>query len=132
MGSCACVAQAKGATASAAALRLAARNTKSRQQGPRRPEQALIFCRTNFDCDNLERFLNGLGGGGRFQGARESGREHAYSCAVLGGARAMEQRRAALQVRARRSVALALGRLEPLQNFFARACACTEPRLKLT
>ena len=25
-------------------------------------EQALIFCRTNFDCDNLERFLNTLGG----------------------------------------------------------------------
>ena len=28
----------------------------------RRMEQALIFCRTNFDCDNLERFLNSLSG----------------------------------------------------------------------
>ncbi|KAK9822994.1 hypothetical protein WJX81_003865 [Elliptochloris bilobata] len=61
------------------------------------PEQALIFCRTNFDCDNLERFLNALGGSGAFRGAREGGREHAYSCAVLAGARAMEQRREALQ-----------------------------------
>lgn len=25
-------------------------------------EQCLIFCRTNFDCDNLELFLNSLGG----------------------------------------------------------------------
>lgn len=24
-------------------------------------EQCLIFCRTNFDCDNLEKFLNSLG-----------------------------------------------------------------------
>jgi superfamily II DNA/RNA helicase len=28
----------------------------------RRMEQCLVFCRTNFDCDNLERFLNALGG----------------------------------------------------------------------
>jgi hypothetical protein len=27
-------------------------------------DQCLIFCRTNFDCDNLEKFLNGLGGSG--------------------------------------------------------------------
>lgn len=26
-------------------------------------DQCLIFCRTNFDCDNLERFLNEAGGG---------------------------------------------------------------------
>lgn len=25
-------------------------------------DQCLIFCRTNFDCDNLEKFLNSLGG----------------------------------------------------------------------
>ena len=25
-------------------------------------DQCLIFCRTNFDCDNLEKFLNQLGG----------------------------------------------------------------------
>ncbi len=24
-------------------------------------DQCLIFCRTNFDCDNLEKFLNSLG-----------------------------------------------------------------------
>lgn len=29
-------------------------------------DQCLIFCRTNFDCDNLEKFLNGLGGGKKF------------------------------------------------------------------
>lgn len=28
-------------------------------------EQALIFCRTNFDCDNLEAFLTAVGGGRR-------------------------------------------------------------------
>jgi len=65
----------------------------------RRPGQALIFCRTNFDCDNLERFLNAAGGGGAFRGARESGREDAYACAVLAGQRAMEQRREALAAR---------------------------------
>lgn len=25
-------------------------------------DQCLIFCRTNFDCDNLEKFLTSLGG----------------------------------------------------------------------
>lgn len=33
--------------------------------------QALIFCRTNFDCDNLEKFFaslsGGAGGGGGFK-----------------------------------------------------------------
>jgi len=64
-------------------------------------EQALIFCRTNFDCDNLERFLNSLGGGTLSSKAngplkRESGREHPYSCLVLAGQRSMEERRTAL------------------------------------
>lgn len=63
--------------------------------------QCLIFCRTNHDCDNLERFLNGLApgrgaggkaGGGGFQGKRESGKEHPYSCVVLAGARSMQVR----------------------------------------
>ena len=31
-------------------------------------QQCLIFCRTNFDCDNLEKFLNELGGGRAFKG----------------------------------------------------------------
>lgn len=55
--------------------------------------RCLIFCRTNHDCDQLERFLNTLGGagggaGGRgFRGKRESGKENPYSCCVLAGAR---------------------------------------------
>lgn len=48
--------------------------------------------RTNFDCDNLERFLNSLGGGGRGPGPNP------YSCVVLAGGRSMEERRRALQV----------------------------------
>ena len=54
--------------------------------------------RTNFDCDNLESFLTGLGGGGKFRGKMEKGLENPYSCLVLAGARSMDQRRDALQV----------------------------------
>ena len=62
-------------------------------------DQCLIFCRTNHDCDNLESFLTALGGGGStFKGKRESGKQNAYSCAVLAGKRSMDQRRAALDV----------------------------------
>ena len=61
-------------------------------------DQCLIFCRTNFDCDNLEAFLNGLGGGGGFRGKMERGKENPYSCLVLAGQRSMEERRTALQV----------------------------------
>lgn len=61
-------------------------------------EQVLVFCRTNFDCDNLERFLNERGGGGkRFKGKVESGVENRYSCVVLAGQRSVEERRAALK-----------------------------------
>jgi ATP-dependent RNA helicase DDX1 len=62
-------------------------------------EQVLVFCRTNYDCDNIERFLNGLadGMGGSFRGKRESGKEHLYSCVVLAGARSTEERRRALE-----------------------------------
>jgi len=63
-------------------------------------EQCLVFCRTNFDCDNLERFFNALGGGGRWTGRKESGKESPYSCVVLAGARSTDERREALQVRA--------------------------------
>ncbi|GIL86754.1 hypothetical protein Vretifemale_14994 [Volvox reticuliferus] len=64
-------------------------------------EQCLIFCRTNYDCDQLEKFLNNLGGGGGggaggFRGKKESGKENPYSCVVLAGARSMDERRAAL------------------------------------
>ena len=63
-----------------------------------RMDQCLIFCRTNFDCDNLEAFLKGVGGGGGFQGKMERGKENPYSCLVLAGQRSMQERRAALQV----------------------------------
>lgn len=58
--------------------------------------QCLVFCRTNLDCDNLEKFLNNMGGGG-FRGKTEKGMENPYSCVVLAGQRSMEQRRAALK-----------------------------------
>lgn len=58
----------------------------------------MIWRRTNFDCDNLESFLTGLGGGGKFRGKMEKGVENPYSCLVLAGARSMDQRRDALQV----------------------------------
>ena len=60
--------------------------------------QALIFCRTNFDCDNLEKFFNALAGGQAFRGRKDTGPEAQYSCCVLGGARSMDQRRESLQV----------------------------------
>ena len=62
-------------------------------------DQCLIFCRTNFDCDRLENFLNGLGGGSAtksFRGKVEKGLENPYSCVVLAGARSMQERRQAL------------------------------------
>lgn len=40
----------------------------------------------------------GGGSGAGFRGKRESGVENPYSCVVLGGARSMDERRAALQV----------------------------------
>jgi ATP-dependent RNA helicase DDX1 len=42
-------------------------------------EQSIIFCRTNLDCDNLERHLTSLGGGRGFGGKAEKGRENPYS-----------------------------------------------------
>ena len=58
-----------------------------------RMDQALIFCRTNFDCDNVESFLNACGGGRGYRGKSEKGPENPYSCVVLGGARSMDERR---------------------------------------
>lgn len=63
-----------------------------------RIDQCLIFCRTNFDCDNLEVFLNSIGGGQGYRGKMERGKENAYSCLVLAGQRSMHERREALQV----------------------------------
>ena len=63
-----------------------------------RMDRVLVFCRTNFDCDNLEAFLRVAGGGGATQrlGA-ESGKENPYSCCVLAGGRSTEERRRSLQ-----------------------------------
>ena len=58
--------------------------------------QGIIFCRTNVDCNNLESFLCEHGGGQKFRGRVESGKEHKYSCCVLAGMRSMQDRRAAL------------------------------------
>ena len=60
-------------------------------------DHCLIFCRTNLDCDNLERHLNALGGGRGFRGKAEKGKENPYSCVVLAGWRTVEERRANLQ-----------------------------------
>ncbi|CAM9532090.1 unnamed protein product [Hapterophycus canaliculatus] len=59
-------------------------------------DQAIIFCRTNLDCDLLEEFLTDVGGGKRFTGHQESGDQNAFSCCVLAGMRSMQQRRANL------------------------------------
>ncbi len=37
--------------------------------------QCLIFCRTNVDCDNLEKFFNTVDGTKKFNGKVESGKE---------------------------------------------------------
>jgi len=50
--------------------------------------KCMIFCRTNFDCDNLANFLNKCG----FDKAANV-QTSAYSCAVLGGAKSMDERR---------------------------------------
>ncbi|KAK3266867.1 hypothetical protein CYMTET_24541, partial [Cymbomonas tetramitiformis] len=60
-------------------------------------DQCIIFCRTNFDVDNLEDFFVKLGGGGAYRGKAESGKENPYSCVALAGGRPMEERRRNLQ-----------------------------------
>lgn len=66
-----------------------------------RVEQALVFCRTNFDCENLERFFHELDkASGDMMESPDKGdkrkRCSKYSCAVLAGAKSMGERRAAL------------------------------------
>lgn len=65
---------------------------------------AMVFARTQQDCDNIERFLLACSGvlgadrvdRARFRGSRESGAEVEYSCAVLHGGRRPDERHAAL------------------------------------
>lgn len=57
----------------------------------------MIFCRTNVDCDNLEKFLLAAGGGGKFKEKMETGKENPYSCCVLAGMRSMAERRQNLE-----------------------------------
>ena len=65
--------------------------------------QAMIFARTQQDCDNVESFLiqcSGVSAEGvntrRFRGRRDSGPETEYSCAVLHGGKRQEERNAGL------------------------------------
>lgn len=39
-------------------------------------DQCLLFCRTNVDCDSLERFLVQVGGGQRFTGKVRPRQDH--------------------------------------------------------
>jgi ATP-dependent RNA helicase DDX1 len=55
--------------------------------------QAIIFCRTNVDCDNLENFLIAVGGGQKWRPGQEKGKENPYSCCVLAGGRTQDERR---------------------------------------
>jgi len=62
-------------------------------------DNCLVFVRTNFDANNLEKFLNTLSCGPGVNDKkrkRESGKEGEYSCVVLAGQRSMDQRRTAL------------------------------------
>jgi superfamily II DNA/RNA helicase len=58
-----------------------------------KPEQAMIFCRTNVDCDNLEAFLTHYGGGQVFRGGMERGRGNPFSSVVLASGRQQTERR---------------------------------------
>eukprot|EP00948_MAST-09A_sp_MAST-9A-sp1_P004256 g4256.t1 len=69
-------------------------------------DQALIFCRTNLDCDLLEKYLLFLGDqqstnknyrSSRFSEQRESGKENPYSCCVVAGWRQFRERQYNLQ-----------------------------------
>lgn len=60
-------------------------------------DQCLVFCRTKLDCDNVEHYLRATGGGSQLRLDAESGRQNAYSCAVLHSDRSAGDRRAALE-----------------------------------
>merc|ERR1719506_916848 len=59
--------------------------------------QCLVFCRTDVDCNNLEDYFNRLGGTKAYGGKMETGKENPYSCVVLAGMRAQDERRANLE-----------------------------------
>lgn len=60
--------------------------------------QVLVFCRTNWDCDNLESYFCELDGQRQNKkGKFESGKENPYSCAVLAGSRSQKERAESLQ-----------------------------------
>merc|ERR1719343_415704 len=59
--------------------------------------QCLVFCRTNVDCNNLEAYLNALGGTKAYGGKMETGKENPYSCVVLAGMRNQDERRQNLE-----------------------------------
>jgi ATP-dependent RNA helicase DDX1 len=54
-------------------------------------EQVLIFCRTNLDCDLMEKFFKKAGG------VSGMGISDKFSCRVLAGMRSMEERQQSLQ-----------------------------------
>lgn len=54
-------------------------------------EQVLIFCRTNLDCDLMEKFLR------KANSAGGMGIADKYTCRVLAGMRSMEERQQSLQ-----------------------------------
>ncbi|KAJ9589687.1 hypothetical protein L9F63_017131 [Diploptera punctata] len=53
-------------------------------------DRAIIFCRTKLDCDNLEKYLNQVGGGSH-------SRNNQYSCVCLHGDRKPAERKANLE-----------------------------------
>jgi ERCC4-related helicase len=67
------------------------------------PSQAMIFCRTNVDCNNLEKFLNQYGsslasmttkpsqGGSKIVNLNQSS-NHPYRCCILAGGQTNENR----------------------------------------
>jgi ATP-dependent RNA helicase DDX1 len=57
-------------------------------------EQVLIFCRTNLDCDLMERFFRNAGSS---SGSKPDKMTDKYSCRVLAGMRSMPDRQKALK-----------------------------------
>lgn len=67
-------------------------------------QHAMLFARTQLDCDNLERFLLLCSGVGpqefdraKFRGSLVSAPETSYSCSVLHGGRRPDERKSALE-----------------------------------